>query len=101
MIDPAVAGFLKASAVALGAWVVAVEVTDLTSLPSLLGYGVLGPAMFWAYRTVSRANTGSKDEAWLIVTQLRAEVDRVRAENDRLHGRIAELSGGDNKGETE
>ena len=102
MTDSVLAGILKGSAVVLGAWVVAVEVTDFpisSSLPSILGYSVIGPAMFWAYRTVSRANTSSKEEAWTIVKRLRAELDRARSENDRLTARLKELSSGNNKGE--
>lgn len=63
----------------------AVEVSDITTtLPSLLGYGIIGPAMFWAYRTVARSNEESKSEAWEIVERLKAENDRLTQRIDRL-----------------
>lgn len=63
-------------------------------LPSALGFGIVGPAMFWAYRTVSRSNEESKSEAWEIVERLKLENGRLQARIDRLVAGEARTDGG-------
>jgi len=57
-------------------------------LPQLVGLGVLGPAMLYAYRLNVRAIDRGLQEAVKANERKDQEIDRLRAENDRLRARL-------------